>query len=253
MTSVDDYTPLPPNIDSIPPLTTYLLDDEDDQIAALKLVADSIAQQRQISSRALIYHPITIAIWLTLLAVTAQLMYKGIADLALLFTTCAGVTMACLIAVRGMTSGYITLAEELSWKFIQNEENEEDLLIGSRFGDDIIGALVLRLERPGLGTGNWNGHGKKRAKGGKGVVRAWTVKMKYRGTGVGTELLEEAVKITRETLGNSAEIGFAAEHANSKMVLPETFNGCYRKNEGRAARALEKVIDIKDNTSRKKR
>jgi hypothetical protein len=158
--------------------------------------------------------------------------------------------MACLVGVRGLTKGYINLAEELNWNFAQNEEGENDIIIGSRYGEDIIGTAILRLER------NWNG-GRRKTKtskmGGKGLVRAWTTKMRYRGTGIGTELLEEVVRITREKLGNSAEIGFAAEHANSSMILPEIFNGGFRKREVRAARALEAVIESMDGVGRRKR
>jgi GNAT superfamily N-acetyltransferase len=143
--------------------------------------------------------------------------------------------MACLIAVRGITSGYINLAEELNWNYAKNKDGEEDTIIGSRYGEELIGACILRLER--------NGSGKKARKlGGKGIVRAWTVRIKYRGRGVGTELLEEAVRVTREKLGGSAEIGFAAEHANSKMVLPELFNGGFRKREAKAAKLLDGVV-----------
>lgn len=159
--------------------------------------------------------------------------------------------MTSLIAIRGITGAYLNLAEEFKWAFIQDENGEEDTIIGSRYGEELIGALILRLER------NVNGGGKKKAKsgktGGKGVVRAWTVRIRYRTSGVGTELLEEAVKVTREKLGNSAEIGFAAEHANSKMILPEIFNGAFRKRETKAARALEAVVEKMDGGSKKKR
>ncbi len=158
--------------------------------------------------------------------------------------------MACLIAVRGITGGYLIQAEEFNWKFATNEDGEKDTIIGSRYGEELIGALILRLER------NGNGSPRKKSKnartGGKGVVRAWTVKIKYRETGVGTELLEEAVRVTREKLGNSAEIGFAAQHANSKMILPAIFNGGFRKREVKAAKALENVIENLD-ASKKKR
>lgn len=158
--------------------------------------------------------------------------------------------MAGLVGVRGYTKDFITLAEDMNWSFAQNEEGEQDVFIGTRYGDNIIGAALLRLERNG-------NSGRKKTKsskvGGKGLVRAWTTKMRYRGTGVGTGLLEEAVRITRERLGNSAEIGFAAEHANSNMVLPEIFNAGFRRKEVKAARALEAVIESVDGGSRKKR
>ena len=50
-----------------------------------------------------------------------------------------------------------------------------------------------------------------------------------------------------------AEIGFAAEHANSKMILPEVFNGVFRKRETKAAKALEAVVENMDGSSKKKR
>lgn len=144
--------------------------------------------------------------------------------------------MVCLVAIRGITGGYLELAEAINWKFAENEDGEPDVMIGSRFGEEIIGAVVLRLERNGK-KGKRNGKS-----GGKGIVRAWTVRIRYRGKGVGTELLEEAVRVTRRELGASAEIGFAAEHANSGMVLPELFNGGFRKREAKAAKLLESVV-----------
>ncbi|PQE03757.1 acetyltransferase protein [Rutstroemia sp. NJR-2017a BBW] len=225
---MDDDDIAPPNpLEGVPALTTTVLTSEDDKVAALKLVADSIAQQRQIASRAVIFHPLTLALYIAILGVVAKLMYKESSDAALLVTTYAGVTMACLVAT---------------------EDGEEDTIIGSKYGEDIIGALILRIER----ATNGKKKGKNGKMGGKGVVRAWTTKMRYRGTGVGTALLEEAVRKTRERLGNSAEIGFAQEHANSKMVLPELFNGTFRQKERSAALELESVVDGMD-TGRKKR
>ncbi|RAL59587.1 hypothetical protein DID88_006446 [Monilinia fructigena] len=104
--------------------------------------------------------------------------------------------MACLVAVRAATAGYLHTAEEFNWNFAKNDEGEEDVIIGSRYGDDIIGALILRIERAPHLTGSPR-RGKSGRKGGKGVVRAWTTKVRYRGTGVGTEMLEQAVKETR--------------------------------------------------------
>ncbi|KAH8602076.1 hypothetical protein B0O99DRAFT_128994 [Bisporella sp. PMI_857] len=242
MMSLDDeIPPVAANpLDAIPALTTDVLTTESDRASALKLVADSVAQQRQLASRAVIFHPITLAAYSCLLAITHRYLYKSSDDLGVLLTTFAGLTMACLVGVRSLTAGYISAAEEVSWSFVQNEDGEDDIIIGSRYGDDIIGALVLRLER----NGNYSPQRRKAKKGktgGKGVVRAWTTKLRYRGTGIGRDLLEHTVKLTRDRLGNSAEIGFAAQHANSKMILPEMFNGGFRKTERQAARALDAV------------
>lgn len=246
MSSIDDHDAsdevLPPNpLDGIPELTTTTLTSESDKIDALKLIADSVAQQRNLAARAIIFNPLIMALYMCLMGIMIQYLYKTKGDIGIVVTTGAGVTMACLVAVRTATANYVFHAEEMKWEWAQNEDGEDDIIIGSRFGDEVIGATVLRLERNGYG-----GSKKKKANGktgGKGLVRAWTVRIKYRGKGVGTELLEEAVAVTREKLGNSAEIGFAAEHANSKMVLPDFFNGSFKKREARAARALEKVVE----------
>jgi hypothetical protein len=250
MSSAEDEVLLPPNpLEGVPELITKPLTTEDDKVAALKLVADSIAQQRNIAARAIIFHPLFMAFYIGLMAIVSQYLYKDRGDMGIVITTGAGVTMACLIAIRGATAGYLHAAEEMTWKWAQNEDGEDDVIIGSRFGEEIMGACILRLER------NGNGGAKKKSKsgklGGKGLVRAWTVRVKYRGKGVGTELLEEAVRITREKLGNSAEIGFAAEHANSKKVLPDFFNSTFKKREARAARALEKVVESMDGKKKK--
>lgn len=159
--------------------------------------------------------------------------------------------MAVLVAIRSYTAGYIQMAETFGWSFATNEDGEEDIIIGSRYGEEIIGAAVLRLER------NSNGGGKKKSKGfktgGEALIRAWAVRIRFRGKGVGTEILEEAIKISREKLGNSAKIGFAAEHANSSMVLPEFFNGGFRKREARAAKCLERTLQSMDVAGKKKR
>ncbi|KAG9233082.1 hypothetical protein BJ875DRAFT_505581 [Amylocarpus encephaloides] len=239
-------------LDGVPDLTTAILSTTEDKTLALKLVADSVAQQRQIASRAMIFHPLTVAIWVLALGLVSRYFYKQADDIGIVLTTCGGATMAGLIAVRGLASGYLSLAEELGWGFLTSEKGngEEDIVLGSRYGDELIGALVLRLERnppSPLGSSNGSkrkgsGNNKHGKTGGQGIIRAWTVRMRYRETGVGTGLLEEAVRVTRETLGGSAAVGFAREHANSRMVVPEFFNGVFRRGEKRAALGLERVL-----------
>lgn len=89
-------------------------------------------------------------------------------------TTTAGITMAGLVAIRSYTAGYIHMAEAFNWSFVTHE-GEEDIIIGSRFGEEIIGAVILRLERS-------SGGGKKRKgykNGGEALIRAWAVRIKY--------------------------------------------------------------------------
>ena len=56
---------------------------------------------------------------------------------------------------------------------------EDPIVLVSRWGEEIIGALVLRVV--------------KRER--KGYVRAWTVEPSYRRKGIGSGLLEEAVRV----------------------------------------------------------
>jgi hypothetical protein len=241
--STSEPVAVTPDLSSIPPLTTSVLTDPEDRIVALKLVADSVAQQRQTASRAVIFHPIFAAAWVLVNALVTQFLYKDFSDLGIVVCTVGGMTMAMLVAVRMMTGGYLSEAETITWSWLSNPETgDEDLLIGSKFGEDIIGALVLRLEKPG-GVGN-----KKKGKviktgKGKGIIRAWTTGLKYRHKGIGTGLLEEAVQVTHEKCGKEAEVGFAADHANSRMVLPSIFNSGFRKREQAAIKLLSSVVD----------
>jgi GNAT superfamily N-acetyltransferase len=172
------------------------------------------------------------------------LLYKDRGDIGIVICTVGGVTMAMLVAVRMVTGPYLYEAEAITWAWLSNSETgEEDLLIGSKFGEDVIGALVLRLERPG-GVGNKKkGKVVKNGGKGKGIIRAWTTELRYRHKGVGTALLEEAVRVTREKCGKEAEVGFAADHANSTMILPNMFNGTFRKQEQEAIKLLSSVVD----------
>jgi len=240
--------------DDIPPLSLEVLTEKADKAAALKLVADSIAQQRQQAASNAIFHPIPFASLLAVLAAVYRYsptftQYEH--DIGTTLMLAGGIIMAYLIAIRSFTSGYIRAAEAINWDWLQQfESGEEDIIIGTRFGREIIGATVLRIERPRPGSSDSGGAKRHRARGslssfkgpgGKGVIRAWTVRLRYRRRGVGGDMLAEAVRITRERCGKDAEVGFAKEHANSVMVLPEMFNKSFRKGEMRAARALEGV------------
>lgn len=244
--------PSNPVPDDLPPLSVGILDTELDKVDALNLVTDSIAQQRQSASYHLVFHPYLLAALAVALGIAYQWSWRTKRDLGLALMVHSGVVMTYLLAIRYFTGQYIQVAENMKWNWMVSEDNEEDTVIGVRFGKDLIGALVLRLEpNPSLA-------GKKRSRnsvlrGGKGVIRAWTVKLRYRNKGVGVDMLHEAVKITREKCGKDAEIGFAKEHANSTMVLPEVFNGPFRKDEQRAAKTLEKVLSEWEGSKRRRK
>ncbi|OJJ50630.1 hypothetical protein ASPZODRAFT_126528 [Penicilliopsis zonata CBS 506.65] len=217
--------------EEIPQLTTYPAADEADQIASLKLIADSVAQQRQLAARSVIFHPVSVGVAMVPLAVAYRILYKTRGDWPLILTTWAGCVMALLLAVRYLTGGYIDEAERVgTWKWLNTAtttatdtgagfDSTKSTMLVTKFGENIIGTLVLAEQKKQTG-----------------VIRAWTVKQRYRGKGVGRDLLEEAVKFCRDK-GWEGPV-FDDEHANSARVLPGMFNGGFDGGEKRAREML---------------
>ena len=107
--------------------------------------------------------------------------------------------MVALATVRYVTRDYIFHAEELKWEWLG-----DDSVLVTKYGNDVIGTVVLGWEKGEKGT--------RRKKSGKGIIRGWTVRLKYRHKGVGRALLEEAVKLVNERGGDGIE--FAEDHAS---------------------------------------
>lgn len=214
-------SPLPRSLpqslpDSIPTLTTHIATTPEDKIAALRLVADSVAQQRQLASRALISHPLPVAFAFLLLGILAQYLAWPI-----MFTTSAGVVMALLVAVRGATGGYLVAAEKVGWAWLQETGNGDDpddevrgkgkgadetVVLVTVWGKEIIGTVVVKMLK------------KER----KALVRAWTVRLRFRGKGVGKSLLEEAVRLAIVDKG-SRGVEFDKGHASEWMISVYVF------------------------------
>ncbi|KAL8698437.1 MAG: hypothetical protein Q9201_006574 [Fulgogasparrea decipioides] len=270
--------------DQLPTLTTYVTTTSSDRTSALRLIADSIAQQRQQSSYSLITHPYTLSATILLLGILSQYL-----DLYIFVTTAAGIIMSLLLVVRALTSPYLTLAEGINYNWLEgpgsrfpllsskksghkrsssasstsssgsgsgnvdpapvtsksstssgggagrrsrNNSNSkvpdngvENVVVVSKWGEEeIIGALVMRVLKK-----------EKRA-----VVRAWTVKMRYRGVGVGKELLEEGVRCAKGK--GCVGVEFDGGHANSHRVLPEMFNRGFERREKKAKKMLDEVL-----------
>ncbi|KAH6895534.1 hypothetical protein B0T10DRAFT_219655 [Thelonectria olida] len=231
----------------IPPLSLEVLESRRDKVEGLRLVADSIAQMSQRASLSLVFHPICLAGLSAALAAAYRLGFVSSFDAGLSMTVSCGVFMTYLMGIRYMTTGYVSLAERLRWAWLlRADDGEEDTLLAARYNDEIIGSLVLRLEpSPSAHSLAFSAKRKNRSnslRGGKGIIRAWTTSLHYRGKGVGKDLLHEAVRVTRERCGRDAEVGFAQEHANSAMLLPEMFNAQFRRDEIRATKALNDVL-----------
>lgn len=230
------------NID-IPPLSLEILESRRDKVDGLRLVADSIAQMRQRASVALVFHPLCLAGLSAALATVYQLGFVSTLDMGVSMTVSCGVVMSYLMGIRYLASGYVSLAERLRWGWLRADDGEEDTLLAARYNDEIIGSLVLRLEpNPAALASPRRKYRSVALRGGKGVIRAWTTSLRYRGKGVGKDLLYEAVRITKERCGRDAEVGFAQEHANSAMLLPGIFNAPFRRDEVLATKVLEEVL-----------
>jgi hypothetical protein len=246
------------SMDDIPPLYLEALESHDDKVAGLHLVADSVAQMSQQAARTLVSHPLCLAGLVAGLATAYRLAYRSHRDLGTAIILACGIVAVYLVTIRFFASGYLAQAEDMNYSWLGAPDGAEDLVIGARFDNALVGALVLRLKRPSPPPGpagrkrNHRGAGPGPRVAGQGVVRAWTTKLRYRGQGVGRDLLVEAVRITKERCGRDAEVGFAKEHANSVMVLPSVFNGPFQKSEQQATRMLHDVLSEWEATKKKR-
>jgi hypothetical protein len=244
-----------------PPLTTTVVTSEDDKVEVLHLIADSVAQQRQYASSAILWHPLILSSMVALFAYLYKYFYTGWNfDLAVIGTTVSGFFMVVLATTRLLSRGYIDEAESVgTWKWLDKDRasdanntivGDSDDLILSRFGDVPIGALILRGVKPNRGGSHLrsgsnkssrrqNSNGRNSPVPITGMIRGWTTKNRYRRKGVGTELLEEAVKICQDRGWQGPE--FDADHANSKRMLPGLFNGSFEKRDRQARGLLESV------------
>ncbi|OXV10807.1 hypothetical protein Egran_01432 [Elaphomyces granulatus] len=297
----------------IPPLTTSVADREAEQVDALRLIADSVAQQRQTASRAIISHPVVLTAVIAILAIISQYLFDRRGDLTLVVSTVAGCVLTWMAAIGYLTSGYIERAEQTgTWAWLHegrvristssspslsppsasrtgenhssrrrtaaarassrrnrnrsdeesdndnsgtNSEDQEpidheyeddqDTIIVTRYGGQIIGALVLRsppVSSPSTppvpastSQGSSANDGNKKA-----TIRAWTVRMRYRNKGIGTGLLEYAVSQCRSR-GWPGPV-FAEQHANSTRLVPRWFQASFEKREKRARASLQEVM-----------
>ncbi len=123
--------------------------------------------------------------------------------------------MAALVAVRGATGGYLVAAEKLGWKWLEAEAEEEQggngktrgkrdetVILITMFGEEVIATVVAKVLKK-----------EKRA-----LVRAWTTRLKYRGKGVGKDLLEQVVRIAIEEMG-CKDVLFDEKHASKSFFL----------------------------------
>ncbi|KAE8341981.1 hypothetical protein BDV24DRAFT_131143 [Aspergillus arachidicola] len=163
---------MPPKNDTdqpLPNLTTILAQTATEKATSLHLISDSIAQQRQTASRAILIHLLTLALLSLILALLSQHLYKTPSDWILFLTTATGYIATLLLLTRYITRGYLDEAERVGkWRWLysnhhhnsnppqdqnptcndprtMDRDRDRDLILITKFGDRIIGTLVLRV------------------------------------------------------------------------------------------------------------
>lgn len=203
-----------------------------DKDAAIELIKTSVRQQKLESFKALTSHPLILAWWLVLSAVTSKLCSHAECGLVTTIAVVLVLSLGLLSGVYNACRRYDAFANQICHDWTR----PEDIIIGARSKEGLQSTAVLRLE-------NFPGRNKRRKTNAKALITAWTTKKDHRKKGVGKQVLEEAVRIARERAGNAVEIGFAAEHANSQFPLPELFIKGFRRNERMAASVLDGVLN----------
>ncbi|OQD73555.1 hypothetical protein PENDEC_c014G00199 [Penicillium decumbens] len=244
---------------------TYIARTHEDLIPALQLISDSVAQQGQLAALALILEPI---VWVPLLFSIPLLLVEIKHDSSewlgvVTAIACAILFVAAVINI--LLHGYTDAAERVgrwSWlygdRWIQNQfgktrlseqllgmyvisPRSDDYVFITRLGEEIIAVIVLRIvdtwDRDPDMTGRAEPVGfKSTYRRQKVCIRAWTVKKRHRGQGIGIALLRFVV---RWALDEDLEhIVFADDHAHSVRVLGKSFNKKMDKQDARARDTL---------------
>ncbi|KAJ5985703.1 hypothetical protein N7522_012899 [Penicillium canescens] len=232
-------------------VTTSFATEREDLIGALKLIAESIAQQRQVAAQSIIHHWLSWVVMGIVFAGIFFVMYNDSSDCGRIILTCTGALMVGLLLTRNSVAGYLDLAENTgTWKWLYGpdesenirntekwrnyrplkkhqltSENAYDIVVIVRYQSAVIATLVLRVVRCDQlnsksdirRTASQRPIGQNHA----AFIRALTVAYRYRYLGLGGALLRVAVMMREEN--NWKSIEFADRHAMSPQVLPKHF------------------------------
>ncbi|ATY62168.1 acetyltransferase, GNAT family [Cordyceps militaris CM01] len=226
----------------IPQLTYAIAQTAQEKRDALRLVADTIAQQRQVASSTMIFHPAVLGPFAALLAGVA---YQGRSDWAGTVILVSGIIVAYLAAIQYYTYGYVQRAENFNWhSFItpatDKPAQQEDTVMYARYADHIIATLVLRLDKA-KNPHKTAASQQQRGNGSTAQVRAWATRLRYRGTGVGGDMLRNAVGLARSSLGPAVVVEFSHPHAHT-VDTTKYFTAPFARREKRARQALAQAI-----------
>ncbi|RDA96274.1 hypothetical protein CP533_1688 [Ophiocordyceps camponoti-saundersi (nom. inval.)] len=241
------FFPSPSAADTI---SLDVLSSETEQDEGLNLVARSVAQMDRRAAQALAIHPLSLGLLVTTWALVLRLARSGPVLVS------AALAAGYLSFVRLCTRRYRPLARAIDRSWLQPDSHDV-VVVGARRAGSLVGVLVLRLEL-NRAHASPSSSPRRRSRGaslrgGKGVIRAWTTRVDYRGIGIGKSLLAAAVTITKDRCGRDAQLGFAKDHANSIDLLPDRFATPFRRSEAQAARALEAAAEDWQLSKKKKK
>ena len=232
-------------------VTTSIATEREDLIAALKLIAESIAQERQVAARSIIHHWLSWVLMGIVFAGIFLVMYNDPSDCGRIILTCTGALVVALLLIRNFVAGYLDLAENTgTWKWLYGPDESEnirtaekwrnyrlpkkhqrdferayDIVVIVRYQSAVIATLVLRVVRCDQPNSNsdMQSTAPQRPMGQNhaAFIRALTVACRYRYLGLGGALLRVAVMLREEN--NWKSIEFADRHAMSPQVLPKHF------------------------------
>lgn len=241
-------------LDDIPELSLDTLQTETEQEEGLKLLADTVSGMRMPAAVSVISHPSCVVPLTTFLSLIYYSRYAipGHFKVTACYTYGSVIVYAFLIWL--IAYPYKNYAKDINRAWFDEEGPNRDIMVGARTKDKkLAGIVVLRLSPKLVPAGGRRRTRSLSFKGGRGVIRAWAVRRKARGNGVGNKLLQAAVRITKERCGKEAEVGFVQDHAHSKLLFHEMFNGFFRKVEAAADKALRVAVDEYSVTKKKKR
>ncbi|KAH7129453.1 hypothetical protein B0J13DRAFT_138377 [Dactylonectria estremocensis] len=216
-------------------LTYEVLTTARDKADALKLVIDSVAQQRQVASRDVIFHSLSVSVLVGVLAVAYVAMDAAGNDFIAMTITFCGIVLIYLSVIRYAASAYIRVAEETDWtSWLDDQDDNETLILGARYGAEIIATVFLLLPKRNTRA--------KATQTPKASIRAWTTRLRYRRHGLGGDMLREAVKASKQSQGLQCIVEFADDHANSTVALYPVFNGPFESRQAQATSALSAAV-----------
>ncbi|KAJ5550587.1 Acyl-CoA N-acyltransferase [Penicillium sp. DV-2018c] len=224
------------------PPCLHLATEDFEIMAALKLIAASVAEQRQQAAKHLISHTLFLVPIAVIVLWANKKIYEDPSSWLYTIVQSATALSTVLLILKRLVDGYLDEAARvgtIKWLYgnypgiettRDNEqtdpaftsENGTTFVLVYRFKMRIIGVLVMSTVSRDDQSGTY-ASARPTAKKYEAFIRAWTVESAFRGHGVGGELLNQAVKMCHPKGWQGPR--FANAHANSLRVLPRSFHG----------------------------